>query len=134
MKSRYLIDTNIPMYAAGNESPWKMPSVQFLERVAAGEIEAVTDTEVLQEILHRYSHIGHRAHGFRVYDLFRQVVDEVLPVEVQDMDKARDLFEEYPALTSRDAIHAALAYRHGLAILSYDRHFDGLDHLTRLEP
>jgi hypothetical protein len=53
-----LIDANVIMYAAGANHPHKRPSVALLERVAAGEVEATVDAEVLQEILHRYRAIG----------------------------------------------------------------------------
>jgi predicted nucleic acid-binding protein len=50
-----LIDANIFMYAAGRESPQRLPCQRFLERIVSGEGPAAcTDAEVLQEILHRY--------------------------------------------------------------------------------
>lgn len=134
MKGRYLVDANIPMYAAGAASQWKAPCVAFLSRAGAGDFEAFTDVEVLQEILHRYLHLSKRPEAFQVYDLFSQIVGEVLAVEAGDMDAARVLLESHPALTSRDAIHAAIARRHGLAVVSYDRHFDVLPFISRLEP
>lgn len=90
--------------------------------------------EVLQEILHRYLHLSKRAEAFQVCDLFSRIVGEVLAVEAGDMDEARALLETHPGLTSRDAIHAAIARRHGLAVVSYDRHFDDLPFISRLEP
>ena len=134
MTKRYLVDANIPMYAAGAESEWKAPCVAFLKRAAAGEFEAVTDVEVLQEILHRYLHLSKRAEAFQVFDLFSRIVGEIIPVEARDMNAARVLLEKHPTLTSRDAIHAAIARRHGLALVSYDRHFDDLPFISRLEP
>jgi len=54
-----LIDANIFMYAAGRESPQRLPCQRFLERlVAGGGPEACTDAEVLQEILRDCVHIG----------------------------------------------------------------------------
>jgi predicted nucleic acid-binding protein len=55
-----LIDANIFMYAAGAGHHHKMPSADFLGRVALGEIDAAVDAEVLQEILH---HIGRSGVG-----------------------------------------------------------------------
>ena len=61
-----LLDTNILMYAAGAEHPYKEPSRQYLERVARGEIEAALDAETLQEILHRYKAIRRWPEGGQV--------------------------------------------------------------------
>ncbi len=49
-----LVDSNGLVYASGAEHPNKHPSVAFLKRVAAREIEATADAEVLQEVIHRY--------------------------------------------------------------------------------
>jgi len=134
MRPRFLIDANVPMYAAGKAGPLKDQSLKFLVRAASGEVEAATDAEVLQEILHRYLRVAGREEAFSVFDLFRRIVPEVLPVEATDIDDARALLEEYSTLTSRDAIHAAVARRHGLTIVSYDRHFDSLSFVSRKEP
>ena len=48
------IDTSIFMYAAGKEHPHKEPSVNLLRLIAMGEIDAVINVEVLQEIFHRF--------------------------------------------------------------------------------
>jgi predicted nucleic acid-binding protein len=52
------IDSNIPMYVADAAHPNREPAMRFMERVRAGEIDACTSTEVLQEILCRYSALG----------------------------------------------------------------------------
>jgi len=48
------------MYVAGAEHPNRQPALRFLERVRDCAVDAVTSTEVLQEILYRYSAIGRR--------------------------------------------------------------------------
>jgi predicted nucleic acid-binding protein len=51
------------------------------------------------------------------------------------IDAARDLLESYAGLTVRDAIHAAVALHSGAdAICSYDRDFDCVVGLRRVEP
>jgi hypothetical protein len=54
----YFIDANIPMYAAGAEHPLKRPCIAILEAIAHDELAAVTNVEVVQEILYRYSALG----------------------------------------------------------------------------
>jgi predicted nucleic acid-binding protein len=64
------IDSNIPMYVAGREHAHREPSRRFLEAVRRNEIEACTSTEVLQEILYRYTALGRLDLAREVYDLF----------------------------------------------------------------
>ena len=61
-----LVDSNVIMYAAGSEHAHQQPSIRFLSSIAAGEIDAAVDTEVLQEILHRYRAIRRWEDGRRV--------------------------------------------------------------------
>jgi predicted nucleic acid-binding protein len=130
-----LVDANIFMYAAGAEHPFKEPSREFLEQVARGEVEAAVDAEVLQELLHRYRASEHWAEGGRIYDLARQIVPLVIPITAELLDKSRALLDRYIALTARDALHAAVVLSHGLqAICSYDRDFDEIESLKRLQP
>ena len=67
------------------------PARRFLERVKAGDFEAVTSAEVLQEILFRYAGLKRLDLARRVYDLFVLLCPEVLPVTLVDTDRARDI-------------------------------------------
>lgn len=130
-----LVDSNVLMYAAGAIHPNKAPSVDFLERVARGDVDAAIDTEVLQEILHRYRAIRRWSDGRRLYDLARRLFGVVFPVSVQTLDEARDMLDRHDRLTARDALHAAVVRLRGLeAICSYDADFDVVDGLRRVEP
>jgi len=130
-----LIDSNIFMYAAGTEHPFKRPSGTFLERVARNETEAAIDAEVLQEILHRYRALQRWEEGARLFSLTRRIVPLVLPVTGEVMDGAKTLLDRYPHLAARDAVHAAVASLHGIpTICSYDRDFDSVEGVDRIEP
>jgi len=130
-----LVDANIFMYAAGAEHPFKEPSRAFLEQVARAEIEAAVDAEALQELLHRYRASGHWTEGSRIYELARRVVPLVIPITAEVLDKSRALLDRYAVLTARDALHAAVVQSHGLrAICSYDRDFDEIEGLERIQP
>jgi predicted nucleic acid-binding protein len=130
-----LIDANVIMYAAGAEHPHKRPSVALLERVAAGEVEATTDAEVLQEILHRYRAIGRWEDGRRVYDQTRRLFPAVVPVTAAVLDRARRLLDADGHIMARDALHAAIVMMAGFdAVCSYDRDFDRIRGLVRREP
>jgi predicted nucleic acid-binding protein len=129
-----LVDSNIFMYAAGRAHPLKQRSGAFLEKAAAGTVQAAIDAEVLQEILHRYRALGRWKEGRVVYDTARILFPEVLAVTGEVMDGAR-LMDEEPGLMAGDALHAAVVAVYGLAsITSFDRDFDRVEGLRRLEP
>ena len=52
----------------------------MLEKIALEQVEAATDVEVFQEILHRYRAIGHWEKGRRAYELTRQILRVVIPI------------------------------------------------------
>jgi predicted nucleic acid-binding protein len=54
------VDSNIPMYLIGAAHPHKAEAQVILERLIAAGQRLVTDAEVLQEILHRYTAIEKR--------------------------------------------------------------------------
>lgn len=123
------------MYAAGATHAHKAPSVAFLERVASNELDATIDAEVLQEILHRYRAIDHWTDGRRVYEAARKIVPLVLPVTAEILDTSCDFLERFEQLSARDALHAAVAAQYGASsICSYDRDFDGIAGIRRMEP
>ncbi len=123
------------MYAAGAAHPHKQPSVRLLERIAQGDVEATIDAETLQEILHRYRLIKRWSEGRAVYDLAREIFPDVIPVTATVLDRARRLLDGDATLMARDALHAAVVMEEGLrGIYTYDRDFDRIKGIRRLEP
>jgi hypothetical protein len=122
---KVFIDSNIPMYVAGAAHPNRDPARRFLERVRSGDVEGCTSTEILQEILYRYSAIGRRDLGAEVYDLFVQLCPVVFDVTLADTDGARNLLLDYPALSARDCVHAAVMRNHDVEVIAtFDTNFD----------
>ena len=73
--------------------------------------------------------------GRKVYDLARQIFPEVIPVTSEVLDHARQLLDANAGLMARDALHAAVVIGEGLeAICTYDRDFDGIPGVRRMEP
>jgi len=89
-----LVDSNILMYASGAEHPNKAPSLAFLRRVAAGEVEATVDAEALQEVIHRYRALHRWAEGRGVYELARTLFPEVLAITGAVMDYAKQIVDK----------------------------------------
>ena len=92
----------------------------------------MSDAEVLQEILHRYVAIDRRDAIGPAFDALLGLVDAVLPIELEDVTRARALLTS-PRLQARDAIHVAVMQRHGIEhLLSFDRAFDDVPGISRL--
>jgi predicted nucleic acid-binding protein len=128
------IDSNVPMYVAGRDHPLREPSRRFLQDVAAGRTDACTSTEVLQEILYRYSALKRLDLARQVYELFVQICPSVFPVTLADTDRAKDLLLEQPEPGARDAIHVAVMLNNGVRrVASFDAGFDrfaGIERVT----
>lgn len=133
--SPVFIDTNVPMYAAGATHRLRASAQQVIRTVAAGELDAVTDAEVLQEILYRYFFIREREKGFQVFDGFRRVMlGRIFPIADDDVQRARELAETYAVLGPRDLIHLAVMERSGTAeIITADQAFDGIGGIRRID-
>ena len=130
-----LVDANVLMYAAGAEHPYKAPSLALLKDVAMGEVEAAIDAEVLQEVLHRYRAINRWTEGRYVFDSARRIFTTILPITVGVVDYARFLLDDCTGISARDALHAAVVTTKGLeALCSYDRGFDQIKAIRRIEP
>lgn len=125
-KTKVFIDSNIPMYAAGQEHPNKVPSIKVLESISENKIVGVTSTEVLQEILYRYWSINLLGKGLEVFDSFSQIVDDIIPVNFNIISGARNILEKksYQGIFPRDAIHVSTMDYYGINfIATHDKHF-----------
>lgn len=131
---RVFIDSNIPMYVAGREHPHRAPAGAFLDRVRNHEVVGCTSTEVLQEILYRYSALRRRDLAREVYDLFVAICPIVFDVTLADTDRARDLIAKREHLSARDAVHAAVMLNRSVPwIATFDRGFDQVAGVKRYE-
>jgi uncharacterized protein len=128
-----LLDSNIPMYLIGAAHPHKLDAQRLLESaVSAGE-PLVTDAEVLQEICHRYVAISRRDAIQPAFDALLGIVDDVLPIDLDDAESARDILLRYDALSARGAIHIAVMRHHGVErIMTFDRGFDAHPGIQRV--
>jgi predicted nucleic acid-binding protein len=127
-----LVDSNIPLYLVGADHPNKERAIGLLEHAVADGEPLVTDAEVMQEILHRYVAINRRDAIGPATDALLAVVDEVYPIEREDVERARRIVGA-TTLSARDAVHVAVMRRRGLTrIMSFDRGFDSVDGIERI--
>ena len=127
------VDANIPMYLVGAAHPNKVDAQRRLEQLVAERARLVTDAEVMNEILHRYVALDRRGYVQLAYDLLLGVVDEVLPVARETVERAKQLVLQYPTLPVRTAVHVATMQQHGIGtVLSFDAGFDRVPGIARL--
>ena len=127
------VDSNIPMYLIGAAHPKKTEAQILLERLIAAGERLVTDAEVLQEILHRYTAIDRREAITPAMQLTLDIVDEVFPIEKADVMRASEIAQNRALLSARDAIHIAIMERQAIrSILSFDSDFDRWPGLRRV--
>ena len=127
------VDSNVPMYVAGREHPFREPARRFLERARAGDVDICTSTEVLQEILYRYTALKRRDLATSVYDLFVQLCPTVFPVTLADTDRAKALLTNAASVSVRDAVHAAVMLNHDVRdIATFDEAFDRIEGVARV--
>lgn len=133
--ARFFLDANIFLYAIGGDSPHREGSRDVLAATGSGRVDAVTSSEVLQEILHVRSRRVGTEDALRAVRAAAELVAEVLPVTREDVLDACRLIEGHPKLGARDALHAAVMKNAGLKLLvSIDTDFDVLKTVKRLSP
>ena len=127
------VDSNIPMYLIGRAHPHKVDTQRLLEQLSSERRRLVTDAEVLQEILHRYSAVGLHDAIQPAFDALLAVVEQVFPVQTTSVERAKEIVLARRRLSARDALHLAVMEEQGVKeILTFDAGFDGYPGITRL--
>lgn len=119
------VDSNVPMYLVGGPHPHKVDAQRLIENTLSAGERLLTDAEVLQEICHRYASIARRDMTQPAFDALIGIVEDVLAVEREDVEVAKDFLLRYSSLSARDAVHLGVMARHGIdRIMTFDRGFD----------
>lgn len=124
------------MYAAGAAHPLKAPCIEVMAMVAAHPRAFLTDAEVLQELIHLYLSLRRWSVGREAFHEFAELMDgRIESVHAEDIALAARLADDYPAVSSRDLVHAAVAQRISVSqIISTDTDFDLIPGVERLAP
>jgi hypothetical protein len=121
------------MYLIGAPHPHKADAQRLLERCVSERERLVTDAEVLQEILHRYVAIDRRDAIQPAFDGVLEIVDEVLPVGLDEVQEAKRIVLGRYGVSARDAIHVAVMRANEIdRIVSFDSGFDRIPGIERL--
>lgn len=121
------------MYLVGAAHPHKADAQLLLERLISTGQRLVTDAEVLQEILHRYTAIDRREAIGPALQATLDIVDDVFAIERADVLRAAEIAQHPGKFSARDALHIATMQRMQVqSILSFDSDFDRWPGLTRI--
>lgn len=120
------------MYLVGAEHPNKTRTRALLDEYFDANERLVTDVEVLQEILHRYTSIGRRDAIVPAFDVLHGIVDEIFSLDVEHAEAAKQIALTTD-LSARDSLHLALMRLHRIErILTFDGDFDRVPDVVRL--
>lgn len=129
------LDANIFLYAVGGEGPHRKPCRDLLKAAGDGALDTVTNTEVLQEILHVRARRAQLKDATAAVRAAAALVRAVLPVTLEDVLLACDVLERHHGLGARDALHAAVMKNASMHLMaSLDKDFDVLTEVKRLDP
>lgn len=129
------LDTNVFIYAAGQEHALKAPCVSLLQRVASGELEATTSVEVVQELYHVYRRRGMLSAGLSLGREVVRLFPDILPITRTDLVRSALILERAPQVSPRDALHAATALNHQIGVIvSTDEDLDAILEIRRRSP
>ena len=133
--ARVFLDANVFLHAIGAECPQRDPCRKVLEAAAGGKLDAVTSSEVLQELLHVRARRAGMDDAVRAVRLAADIVAEVLPVTGDDLLVACKLLEKHPQLAVRDALHVAVMKAGRIhSLISVDKDFDALSEIKHVDP
>lgn len=137
MNTPIFLDANVFMYAIGAEHVYKAPCLRILSDVETGKLTAVINTEIMQEMLYRYSYIGRPDTGIQICQTILEYPIDILPVTVSDTKQAIKLFKSYhpSGIKPRDVIHIATMQNNRIThLISADKEFDRLPSIIRIDP
>ena len=123
------------MYLVGTPHPNKERILEILPRLIQEDDERfITDVEVYQEILHRYTAIQRIDAIDAAFDSSDRIVDFVFTYNMQEVRAAREIISSVNGISARDALHIAVMRMVGInRILSFDRGFDSCPGIERIE-
>lgn len=122
-----LLDTDVLVYAIGEAHPQRAASQRIVAAIAAGELEASTTPQVIQEFVRVYSRRRGRAEAAaRASDW----VDLLSPLAIADADAVREALAWFADtdLDATDAFLAAVTHlSDGTRLVSADSNFAVLE-------
>ena len=127
------IDSNVPMYLVGAPHPNKDRAIAILTQLIRDGEQLVTDVEVYQEILHRFTAIRRPDAIDSAFESLDAIAGDVLTYGMPEVRAARALIGSVDGLSARDALHVSVMRKAGTdRIFSFDDGFDKCAGIERL--
>ena len=128
------IDSSVPMYLIGAAHPNKDRALAILTQMVRDGGQLVTDAEIYQEILHRYTAIRRLDAIDPAFRSLDAIVDETLTFGMSEVRAARALIVSVDGLSARDALHVVIIRKASTdRIFSFDRGYDACPGVDRFE-
>lgn len=134
------LDTNILLrFLTGDDPAKAAASADLLVRADAGEEELLTSETVIAEVFYVLTR-GRSGYQVERVELAERMKPVIVARSLRLPDKASvlralDVYETYPALDFEDALSVAHMESSGISeIVSYDRGFDRVEGVVRVEP
>lgn len=119
------VDANVFIYAVGRSHALKRSALQFLEEAERATEPLCTSAEVIQELCHVYMSTNRLQDLDDALRLVNGVGLVVWPLQVEDVVRARELYDQFPMLTARDLCHLAVCQRVGAtAMKTFDSNLE----------
>ena len=133
MSTIVFIDANIPMYLVGANDRYRADARRLVERAVEARERLVTNAEVLQEILHRYTAINQREAIQPAFDAIPASSTKCFPSRSMTSSAPRASCRAgantVPAMPFTSPRWNAIASPH---IMTFDKGFDSYPGVTRV--
>ncbi len=117
----------------GSHHPNKGRAASVLGQLVGKDERFITDVEVYQEIIHRYTTLRRLDMIGPAFDSLDEICDEVLAFGMSEIRMAKGLVETGDNISARDALHIAIMRSAGVSrILSFDSGFDSCVDVERI--
>jgi uncharacterized protein len=130
-----LLDTNILVYAAGEDHRLRAPCAAIFSAIVAGRVRASTSVEVMQEFLHVYGRRRDRQQACAAARAYLDILEPLVAPLAEVSRQAVELYAAHPGLDSADALLAAVALtERAEALVTADRRFTAIRGLPVFDP
>jgi len=130
-----VVDTTVLVYAVGSEHAYREPSRSLIEAVRAGDIQATTTIEVIQEFAHVRARRRGRDDARRLAAAYADLLAPLRTTSELNLRSGLEQWARSERLGAFDAVLAEVARDLGaLAVVSADRAFEDVDGVRHVIP
>jgi len=130
-----VLDTTVLVYAKGVEHPLRGPCRDLIGAIAAGEVEATTSVEAIQEFVHVRARRRGRADAAALGRDYAELLSPLLVIDDKGLRDGLGLFEQVSSIGAFDAVLVAAATAAGAtAVVSADTGFGDIPGLPHVVP